>query len=54
MEMVLRRIDESLLRTCIRRRMMKGKEIDGKDIIKVTYDLNEGQYIPFGPFVLDA
>jgi hypothetical protein len=34
--------------------MMKGREIDGKDIIKFTYDQYEGQYIPFGSFVLDS
>jgi len=34
--------------------MMKGREIDGKYIIKVTYELDEGQYIPFCSFVLDS
>jgi hypothetical protein len=54
MEMVLRRIDESLLRACMRWRMMKGREIDGKDTIKVMYELDEGQYIPLGSIVLDT
>jgi len=30
------------------RQMMKSRETDGKDIIKVTYELDEGQCIPFG------
>jgi hypothetical protein len=53
---VLRRIDESLLRACMvaEWRMMKSREIDGKYIIKVTYELDEGHYIPFDSFVLDS
>jgi hypothetical protein len=35
-------------------RMMKGKEMDGQDIINATFKLDEGQYIPVGSFVLDS
>lgn len=52
---VLRRIDESLLRACMRWRsggMMKG--IEGKDIVKVTNEMNKVECIPFGSFVLDS
>jgi hypothetical protein len=35
-------------------RTMKGREINGKDVIKVMYELDEGQYIPFGSSVLDS
>ena len=48
---VLRRIDESLLRAYMRWRMVK---IDGEDTIKITYELDEGQYIPFCSFVLNS
>jgi hypothetical protein len=32
----------------------EGREIKGKDIIKVTYELDDGEYIPFGSSVLDS